>query len=298
MQLTVVRRLAVAALLVGLLIGGAVGWAASGDDTTNAAATPAPIVGGGRAGTQAAKPATAGEGTEDRSPTTAAAGATADEDLENVLARALNKGVSSATKRYDGTVEAAILADGWSTPVVRATSAGRTGVAHESSRRTRMWSMSKAVTAVALLERVPYGALAEPVKQAMTRALTASENCPQRRIVLELQRRYDGPGGAQEAVRKVLADAGADPTGVDVAATPPDDPDCQRALTDGSLGWNENPRAAALQLGTAEWTIGDAARFAHHLAAGGYTPRGAGKRVLQLLRLAKARSTEGDPSGF
>lgn len=292
MQLTAVRNLALIALVVGLLAGGAVGWASSGDDDPSGSAAPVAAATAESGSAKVARPAdatvapTTTQGPADAAPT--------EDARRNAVSGALSKGIKDAVARYPGSAEAAVWAEEWDEPVVRAFQTGATEVSDRSSKRLLMWSMSKAVTAVALL-RATDNQPSESVREALAGALTGSENCRQRRVILELQRFMGGPEGAATAVREVLGEAEAGTSGITSDAVASEDETCIARLR-SELGWTGPARQPALQLGIDSWTIGDAVRFARHLATGGYGR--AGEQVLRLLRQPKRESREVPSSNF
>jgi CubicO group peptidase (beta-lactamase class C family) len=153
----------------------------------------------------------------------------------------------------------------------------------------RMWSMSKPVTAVATLLALQRAGSApsRELMRAMTRAITRSENCPQRRMVVELQTLTGGSRGALAALRSVLATAGVTDAEFDSATVGPD-PACRSYLA--AQRGVRDPLGPALQIGVTDWTVRDAARFAAALGEGRYGA--AGTRVLTLMRRPKGRSAE------
>jgi hypothetical protein len=153
----------------------------------------------------------------------------------------------------------------------------------------RMWSMSKPVAAVALLTLAhETGVTLSPdVQDAMRRAIERSENCAQRRVVLELQELADGPGQAAVAFGAILRDAGSQ--AAVATATQPADPVCYGYLTRTAAGLR-SPRGPGLLLGTSTWSIRDAVAFTHALATGRYGEAGA--EVLRLMRGRKLPSAE------
>ena len=198
------------------------------------------------------------------------------------MAAALTSAVRR-TEQLGGAVEAAVLAPGWSAPV----SAG------DAQRQVRMWSMSKPVAAVAALEATHGTKPSAQLMSAMTRAITRSENCPQRRVVLGLQALTGGPTQARAALRGVLAHAGATHAAITSSAPPPEAA-CQPYLQSSGL---KDPMAGALTLGTSRWTVLDAVHFAAALGAGEYGRPG--QTVLGLMQRTKHPSEElGDPSEY
>jgi hypothetical protein len=178
----------------------------------------------------------------------------------NRFAAALRDGGARA-ERLGGEVEAAVWAPGWSAPVT----VGR------ESRRMRMWSMSKPLTALGIYRA---GAPDDQTVHNMTRAITRSENCPQRSVVLRLQEVAGGPAGAARSLEALLRTSGAS---VDVP-------------TEARTGTCPTGSRPALQLGTTLWTVHDAVSFAHALGDGRFGPFG--QRVLHLMGQPKHMSEE------
>jgi len=204
---------------------------------------------------------------------------------------ALERGVRRAAA-LGGSVEAAAMLGPWSAPAVAASEPGGT------EREMRMWSMSKVVTLVTLLRQRGWGnepgkPLSAEVRSALLAAITRSENCPQRRIVLELQLAAGSPEAARAAVAETLRLAGADGEVASEIEGP--DPTCL-AYLEGEEGVAD-PLAPALLLGTSTWRVGDAVRFAHALRAGVY-----GKAIrgyaLALMSAPKEHSREVPPGEF
>jgi hypothetical protein len=189
-----------------------------------------------------------------------------------------------------GSVEAAVTLGSWREPAVAASPRG------EALRWMRMWSMSKVVTMVALLRSMGWGRkpgepLSPEVKSALRAAITRSENCRQRRIVLELQLANGGtPQGASQAVAETLAKAGASARLSEEVEGP--DPSCVEYLE--SQGEIADPLAPTVLLGTSMWRVGDAVRFINALGAGVYGAAIA-NRVIGLMSAPKAPSREVAP---
>jgi hypothetical protein len=189
-----------------------------------------------------------------------------------------------------GSIEAAAMYTDWREPVVVASPPGG------RSRWMRMWSMSKAVAMVGLLRAEGWGqvrgnVLSPEVVSALQGAIARSENCRQRRIVLELQHATGGPAGARRAVAEVLHAAGGRVRPSD-EVEPPESScveylESQREIAD--------PLATGALLGTSEWRIGDAIRFVRALGAGLYGGA-VTKRALDEMRIPKAVSREVAPS--
>jgi hypothetical protein len=155
----------------------------------------------------------------------------------------------------------------------------------------RMWSVVKVPTAIALLEASGWDARKgnDPplIRAAMSSALVGSADCAQRLLVVALQERLGGIKPARTAVEDVLrrgAAAGARVSSRASVASPA----CRPRLARSGLA---DPYRAALQLGTAEWSIRDAARFARALGDGTY-PAAVQRRVLHLLRQPKTTSDD------
>jgi CubicO group peptidase (beta-lactamase class C family) len=206
--------------------------------------------------------------------------------------RALRRGVVNAA-RLGGSVEAAVMLGNWKAPAI---------VASEPAgerRFSRAWSLSKVFTAVALLRELGWGAkpgkaLTPQLEAALAGAITRSENCRQRRIVLELQR---VAGGTPEAGRAAVAEAlslGGVRARLDGEARPPEPVCVQFLKTQSEL---QDPLAPSLLLGTSAWRIADAVRFVHALQVGRYG-KAVGERVLSLMRRPKAVSREAPASDF
>ncbi len=208
----------------------------------------------------------------------------ADEQTRSAFQRAAEHAVARA-ETAGGAAEAAVWAEGWSTPVV----------AGDASRRMRLWSMSKAVTAVALFEALARRSRrpSPELDAALAGALVRSENCSQRRVIVGLQELTGGAEGARAAVEDVLRRAGAS-AAMPTAPQPPE-PACHEYLLAHGGGVAE-PLAPAYQYGTATWTIRDAVAFAHALGDGRYGA--AGEEVLRRLALPKQPGTEAAPSEF
>jgi hypothetical protein len=207
---------------------------------------------------------------------------------ERRLAEALKTGVAQAAA-LGGDVEAAAMLGSSPAPIVATSEAGG------DERYVRMWSISKVATMVALLRLLGWGerpgnALSPELESALEGALTRSENCRQRRVVLELQRTAGSIPAARQALTGVFSSIGGKVLpGTQVAAP---ESLCvpflseQREIPD--------PLAPALLLGTSRWRVTDAVRLAHALAIGAYGET-VSSRVLALLREPKRPSRESDP---
>jgi hypothetical protein len=256
------RRLTLAGVVVAIVVG----VVALVDSSPDRVASDEPVLLG-----------PAGDGDAPASP---------DRETRLRAGRALDAAVA-AGPRNDGRLEIALVEEGWPAPVVRTNDGGRV-------RRLRAWSVSKVFTAVALLDRMGWdderGAPLPPeVSEALERALIRSENCPQRRLTLELQRLTDGTAdSAGEAIGEVLREAGAKRFAVASQSEPPEEL-CTEYMerAQGVL----DPHAAALLAGTSTWTVDDAARFALALGTGAYG-KAVSERLLSIMRQPKLRSEE------
>ncbi len=205
------------------------------------------------------------------------------------IAAALRRGVKQAAA-LGGSVEAAATFTSWRDPVIV------TSRPDGGKRWMRMWSMSKAVVMVGLLRAegwggVPGNTLTPEVQSALEGAITRSENCRQRRVVLELQQATGaGPAGARRAVAEVLRAAGGRAK-VSEEVEPPESSCLEYLESQHEIA---DPLAPGVLLGTSEWRIGDAVRFARALAAGVYG-KAISNRVLAEMRLPKAVSREVAP---
>jgi hypothetical protein len=257
--------------VVGLVLGTALGWAI--DRPVKADSGPVTEQPRGAAAKASVKLPRARK-RERRLPAASDPG-TAATRQRAALRRALLAGRRKA-EAMGGTVEAAVMAPGWSEPVV----------VGDGGRYMRMWSMAKPVTAVAL--RLTMGdAVPREVELAMRGALTRSENCAQRRVILELKRQSGGPREARRALSRVLKIAGGG-AHIEPSAVPPA-PDCRNYLVQHGADL-KNPLAPALQLGVSEWTVRDAVSFASALMNGRFDD--AGEAVLAEMKRPKAKSRE------
>jgi hypothetical protein len=164
-----------------------------------------------------------------------------------------------------------------------------------ADRYMRMWSMSKVATAVALLESLGWGdrpgeAPSPEVLEALDGALTRSENCRQRRVVLELQRAVRGIPATRQAIAEEFALIGG--RVIPGSQVAPPEALCvpflsaQREIPD--------PQVPTLLLGTSRWRVGDAVRLAHALAVGTFG-KALSTMVLELMRAPKRPSRESEP---
>jgi hypothetical protein len=117
---------------------------------------------------------------------------------------------------------------------------------------------------------------------AATDAITRSDNCAERRIILGLQQLTGGLAPALSAFNEVLAQAG-DSEAITPERATLSEPTC---LTYFRLRAPTNiPNAEAWELGTDKWTVAQAAGFAHALADGAYGS--AGRFALALMAMPK-----------
>lgn len=199
--------------------------------------------------------------------------------------RALKRGVAEASA-LGGSVEAATMVDGWRDPLVESSVPGG------ESRYMRMWSMSKVATMIALLRERGWGAqlgraTSLEVDEALHGAIVRSENCRQRRVVLELEHFAGGAGGARAALGDVLRDAGAEARIGSLVEAP--ESLCIPYLE--TQVETPDPLAPALLLGTSTWRVSDAVRFMNALASDAYGEI-LSDRVLDLMRAPKLPSRE------
>lgn len=208
--------------------------------------------------------------------------------LERQLAEALRGGVDRAA-RLGGEVEAAVMLDTTTTPIVVTSTPGG------ADRYMRMWSNSKVATMVALLRLLGWGeragkAPSSELDSALEGALTRSENCRQRRVVLELQRAAGGTDAARRALGDVFLRAGA-------KIIPGSQVEAPESLCVPYLSEQteiDDPLAPALLLGTSRWRVTDAVRLVHALAVGTYG-EAISARVLELMEAPKQPSRESEP---
>jgi hypothetical protein len=204
------------------------------------------------------------------------------------LGAELQHGVDAAAA-LGGTAEAAIMLDGWPTPLIVSSEADGEG------RFMRMWSMSKVSTMIAVLHGLGWGRrpgrpISPELDEALHGAITRSENCRQRRVVLELQRLSGGTAAARRALQDVFREAGAE-VRVGTQIAPPEENCLAYLETQTELA---EPLAPALLLGTSTWRAGDAVRLVHALSIGTYGAA-ISREVLGLMRLPKQPSREVDP---
>jgi hypothetical protein len=204
------------------------------------------------------------------------------------LGAELQHGVDAAAA-LGGTAEVAIMLDGWPTPVIASSES------HGGGRLMRMWSMSKVSTMIAVLRDLGWGRrtgrpISPELDEALHGAITRSENCRQRRVVLELQRLSGGTAAARQALQNLFRDAGAEAR-VGTQIAPPEENCVEYLDTQTELA---KPLSPALLLGTSTWSVGDAVRLVHALSVGTYGTA-ISHEVLGLMRLPKQPSREVNP---
>lgn len=199
------------------------------------------------------------------------------------LRAALVPAVNEVTA-HEGTVQAAVMLDTWSQPLV---------LGEQLSTPMRLWSLSKAVVAVALLRaRERLGQRDDDLQPYLERALERSDNCAMRDLTVNLQDTTGGIAGARRAIAEVVGRAGAT---IDLASAQTDRVGAvclSPSYPDLSPGFATR---TALLVGTATWTIADAIDFMHSLEAGSEDLPGhpsVGRVVLGLMRQPKRPSRE------
>jgi len=207
---------------------------------------------------------------------------------ERRLERALRAGVASAAG-LGGDVEAAAMFDASPAPLVATSEPGG------AERFMRLWSISKVATMVALFQRLGWGdrdgeMLSPEVLEALAGAMTRSENCRQRRVVIELQRAAGGIAGARQALADEFNSFRAKlQPGTQVA---PPEALCLPFLRRQTE--IPDPLAPALLLGTSRWRVSDAVRLAHALATDAFG-KTLSDQVLALMSAPKRASRESEP---
>jgi len=265
-------RQAVSALGAVVLLGATSAWALGpGSDTPHDNRAPN-ISNGSSSG---ARP--------DNSPATDAMGG--DAIWEAPLRDGLNRGVAAADAK-GGATQVGIWVDNSPRPVERGDQLGL----------GRLWSLSKPVSAIAAIDAANTRGESTPtLMTAVADAITKSDNCAQRQVVLDLQQRAGGIDAAQSAFDAVLKQAGVTlstkPQRADIAG----DPACRSYLSRNGTDIRD-PFGTVLQLGTVEWTLPDALRFAHALADGTYGATG--ETVLELMRRPKERPAGSSPTDY
>jgi hypothetical protein len=258
----IVRRVA-AALLLGVALGVGFGW------VVDRGARSAP------AHSQSTITRVVSTPTEQTSTTPRAT------PLEARLGGALSAGIHRVTS---GSVEAAVMLDGDGDSVIRPAVAG--------GRPMRPWSMVKVLTAVSVLyDRAERGLPEGALGHYLTEALTRSDNCAQRELVVQLERARGGLDGARAWLAEMARRGGV---GINLR-TPPvqTDREGSRCIAPGYEGLpREDAEQPSLLLGTSEWTIDGAVRLMHSLRARAPFTPGVSDRVLALLRGPKRNSRE------
>ena len=181
------------------------------------------------------------------------------------------------------------MLEDWRTPVIASSEA------RGEERFMRMWSMSKVATMIAVLRGLGWGRrpgrpISNELDEALHGAITRSENCRQRRVVLELQRLSGSAGAARKAIQEVFAEAGGK-VRVGTQIAPPEENCLEYLETQTDLA---EPLAPALLLGTSTWRVGDAVRLVHALSRKTYGAA-ISHEVLGLMRLPKLPSREVKP---
>jgi hypothetical protein len=199
------------------------------------------------------------------------------------LRAALSAGVARADA-LRGQAAAAVWVDGDRHPVT----SGPVMSPH------RMWSTSKAVVAIAVMQAVrdqPDPMLRSVLEDAIAR----SDNCAVRRAIVGLQDRLGkGLAGTEAAFEHVLLAAHARIKG------PPQIAAAERACVPylqahrAGLAGGEGDLGVVPEFGTAEWTEYDAISFAHSLSDGDYGV--AGEYLLRLMMLPKGLPLDEGPA--
>ena len=204
------------------------------------------------------------------------------------LERALRAGVESAAG-LGGEVEAAAMLDDSPTPLVA------TSEPNGAERYMRLWSISKVATMIALFQRLGWGdrhgeTPSHEVLEALAGAMIRSENCRQRRVVLELQRAAGGIPETRRALAEEFESIGATlRPGSQVA--PPEVvclPFLRQQLEIPS------PLGPALLLGTSRWRVTDAVLLAHALAVDTFG-KALSEQALGFMTAPKQASRESEP---
>lgn len=204
------------------------------------------------------------------------------------IERALRAGVASAAG-LGGEVEAAAMLDDSPAPLVATSGPGG------AERYMRLWSISKVATMIALFQRLGWGDRhgeipSHEVLEALSGAMIRSENCRQRRVVLELQRAAAGIPETRRALAEEFGSIGAEfQPGSQVA---PPEAICLPFLRQQVE--IPEPLDPALLLGTSRWRVTDAARLAHALAVGTFG-KALSDQVLEFMRKPKQPSRESEP---
>lgn len=192
---------------------------------------------------------------------------------------------TKAAAALGGRAEAAAMLSDWKQPLTA--TAGPQG-----PRQVRMWSMSKVATMIALLRELGWGerrgrAPSPEVTAALEGAIVRSENCRQRRVVLELQREAGGPTAAREALAETAAAAGSEAQ-IGSQIELPESLCLPYLETQTEI---DDPLVPGLLLGTSTWSIEDAVRLVHGLDDDTYG-QALSQRVLALMQMPKQGSRE------
>jgi hypothetical protein len=199
------------------------------------------------------------------------------------LRTALSAGVARADALH-GQAAAAVWVDGDPHPIT----SGPVMSPH------RMWSTSKAVVAIAVLQTVRD--LPDPMlRSVLEDAIVRSDNCAVRRAIVGLQDRLGkGIAGTEAAFEHVLLAAHAR------IESPPQTAAAERACVPylqahrAGLPRGEGDLGVVPEFGTAEWTEYDAISFAHSLSDGDYGV--AGEYLLRLMMLPKGLPLDEGPA--
>lgn len=267
----------VAALVCGVALGIGLGWLVHGH-----AAPPATALGGGsppgglapRGLAPVAPPAP----TPSQPAAPAPAPAPPELAAEPALARALERAVRASAG--EGRLQAAVMLDVAPEPLLRPAGAVPS---------MRAWSMIKAVTALTVLEH-PSAAADPTLRPYVGRALRRSDNCAQRKLSLELERRLGSPEAVHDAIRHTLARARGTINVAEAQRDVDGAPECAAPGYPGRLA-PADASAPVVLLGTSRWRADDAVRFVHALRAGIYGAAASGE-ILRLMGADKLRSQE------
>jgi hypothetical protein len=199
------------------------------------------------------------------------------------LERSLAPAIADVSAR-DGTVQAAVMLDTWQRPLV---------LGEQLTTPMRLWSLSKAVVAIALLrERERLGIGDSGLEPYLERALEQSDNCAMRELTVDLQDAAGGIERARRAIAEVVALAGGT-IDIETAQTDREGAVClSPSYPDLTPGF---AKRTALLVGTATWTIADAIDFIHGLEADTEDLPGqpsVSRVVLDLMRDPKRPSRE------
>lgn len=221
--------------------------------------------------TSAAKPDTAATNAQKRAKAR-------DRRNRRALSGALSKGAGEVRRQGLGTAEVALMLDRDAAPLVRG---------NAPTNPVRVWSMIKPVTAVALLTAREGDATG--LNEYLRAAILRSENCAQRKLVLELQSDEGGIDPAKLALRDMLTAVGGE---LDTSRAQISEHG-RACLGQGyTLLTPADAGRRSLFAGTTTWRISDAVRFAHALRKETVFGRSVSDRVLGLMREPKLKSRE------